>query len=225
MIIKRFGVTDSNGHRSATWICWTPGVGKSDVYLGCRELGGILKASLHQSGSWQVGYSKESWNQKEECLPERQTTRHIEIWPRPSDIAPGFTLAYRIITPATAVNVIQDPPDPQKPIVWISCPPGKAVEIDIVITAPTVKVSNWPGKNGKNTNFVDFFVLSSRETIWIVSHVIDMPSHAPILKRQVTPRFVKGKGPQDIKDKSLRALVFGREPDGSRVIYDCIAQG
>ena len=41
------------------------------------------------------------------------------------------------------------------------------------------------------------------------------------VRRLTNGRFCRGRTKEDLKHNGLRALVFGDEPDGSRVIYDC----
>jgi hypothetical protein len=54
-VAVRFGVIDEGGRRAASWKCWAErGRGKNDIYLTSRTLGGVVKASLHESGNWQV---------------------------------------------------------------------------------------------------------------------------------------------------------------------------
>ncbi len=98
----RFGVSDGNGNRSATWKVWTP-TGKSDVYLACRALGGQLKASLHESGNWHIAYSEKTYTESVENIVPTQKGRFMSLWDRPKAIAPGVTLAYRIVTPPSAL--------------------------------------------------------------------------------------------------------------------------
>jgi len=52
----------------------------------------------------------------------------------------------------------------------------------------------------------------------VVSHPTPMP---PLQASGVRPRFFHGRDKSDLRGNGLRALVFGVEPDGSRVIYDC----
>src|SRR5437879_3904528 len=96
--VVRFGISDGAGHRAATWKLWTETSGnKSDIYLACRALG-MLKASLHESGAWHIAYSKDSY-EKDVKGTGPAKDRFVEKWPRPSVIAPGLTLAFRIVTP------------------------------------------------------------------------------------------------------------------------------
>jgi hypothetical protein len=45
------------------------------------------------------------------------------------------------------------------------------------------------------------------------------------LKHGLSLSDMKGRSEKDLESDGLRALVFGREPDGSRVMYDCAVQG
>jgi len=215
----RFGITDGKGHRSATWKLWTPiGVKKSDVYLACRELRGELKASLHESGSWHIAYTSKMYEDKVKGTSAKHRDRFIERWPRPKPISDGITLAYRIVTPWSSTtssigklksNIICIP----------NAPKAKATEIDVIITAPNIPVTGWPTKRSTDTSLVGSFDLENGDTVWVVYRVVDMPDLSPATKGP--SYFYKGIGPQDLESGNLRALVYGHEKDGSRVIYDC----
>ena len=215
----RFGISDGAGNRSATWKCWSPsGVGKHDVYLACRALGGALKASLHQSGQWHIAYSNNFFEENVDDPMHKEKGRFIEKWPRPNEIAPGVTLAYRIVTPWSAVNTPYDENN-FKRIHWMpNANKCKATEIDILITRSSTLVSGWPGKHSMNTQLVDSMRLDSGETVWVVYWEIEIPT-LPSVK--TTPKYYKGKGKEDLQGENMRMLVFGSEKDGSRVLYDC----
>lgn len=217
----RFGISDGAGHQAATWKLWTPS-SKTDVYLACRALGGALKASLHQSGNWHVAYSQTAFESVVQGAIPSQEDRFMAKWPRPTPIAPGVTLAFRIVTPYSAVN--SPIAEPSENIIWIpNCPPPQATEIDIMLVASTTPVSGWPGKNKMGTKLVGTYELASGESVWVVYWVVDMPDLSSATKG--VGRFYKGRGEDDLKSGNLRALVFGHEPDGSRVIYDCAVKG
>ncbi len=219
----RFGISDEAGNRSATWKCWTPvGTGKDDIYLACRALGGALKASLHESGQWHIAYSNSFFDENVDDSRSKEKGRFIEKWPRPNEIAPGLTLAYRIVTPWSAVNTPYDGSS-FKNMNWIpQASKGRATEIDIIITKPTTTVSGWPGKRSMNTQLVDSMNIDSGETVWIVHWEIEMPS---LPNKKITPQYYKGKSKEDLlKGDNLRILVFGSEKDGSRTLYDCAVE-
>jgi len=70
------------------------------------------------------------------------------------------------------------------------------------------------------TSWVGAFQLENGETVRVVYRVVDMPDLA--MPKGII-RFYKGRSEEDLKSDTLRALVFGTAPDGSRVIYDCAA--
>jgi len=219
----RFGITDGEGHRASTWKLWAPiGVNKSNVYLVCRALGGKLKASLHESGRWRIAYTPETFKQEVEGIADKHRDRVIEKWPRPKPIGKGVTLAYRIVTPPSSVTSLIG--KTRGDIIWIpNAPIPKATEIDVIITAPNTPTTGWPGKRSMGTSLIGSLKLGNGETVWVVHMAIDMP--APFTATNVSPHFFKGMGPRDLESDNLRALAFGHEKDGSRIIYDlCIVK-
>lgn len=215
--VIRFGITDGQGHRAASWKLWTPSRA-SDVYLACRELGGTLKVSLHETGNWHVAYSQTTFDADVYGIVPSQKDRFMDTWTRPKPIAPGVTIAFRIVTPYSAVTTPLYKPG--KNITWIpNCPSPCAIEIDIILVSPTTPVTGWPGKNKTGTQFIGSYDLSNGDSVWAVYWIIDMPNLASAT--QGVGSFYRGRSKEDLKSGNLRAFVFGNEPDGSRVIYDC----
>ena len=71
----------------------------SDVYIASRQFAGIMKTSLHQSGSWQTSFIRD------DLMPTNNAgsaeSRHLDRWARPNEFAEGFTQALTIIIPWT----------------------------------------------------------------------------------------------------------------------------
>src|SRR5215203_89186 len=128
----RFGVfNEKDGLRGATWKIRTPN-NKRDIYIACRQLGGDIKLSFHESGSWHFGYSETAFHKlfKEGSAPN---SRHLEIWPKPLPSIEGVIIALRIITPFSAVCVPVE--NTHREIVRIpSSSPEKAIECVVLIT-------------------------------------------------------------------------------------------
>jgi hypothetical protein len=214
--ILRFGVFNGAGLRAATWKCWSPH-GKEDVYLTCRELEGVLKASLHESGSWHIAYNNKFFDEKVRQEDKTEKGRFLKKWKAPPPIAPGTQLAVRIVTPYGSVctphndipNIIQIP-NPAE---------GNAVEIDLLIIEPTVNlIPEWPGKDNMNTSLVGSFQLPSGRTVWVVYWEIPIPTSQKQLTGQM--RYFAGSAHECIKGDELKVLAFGNEPDGSKALYD-----
>jgi hypothetical protein len=223
-IVLRFGISNGAGLRAATWKVWTVNTdGKFDVYLACRALGSALKASLHQSGQWHIAYSKETFeNQVQGAIPQHDK-RFMETWPRPAEIAPGITLAYLIVTPSAAVSSAIDGKD--KNITWIpNSAEGMATEIAILITKPEVKcdAGDWPAKKTMGMQLIGSFVLANGETVWAVWRHMKQPEFK--MAKPGVGQFYKGKSQEDLKGADLRAIAFGENEGGHRVMYDTIVQ-
>jgi hypothetical protein len=216
----RFGIHDDAGRRAATWKLWTEtSAGRSEAYLTCRSLGGTLKTSLHESGKWHIAYSQRTFEEYVKGAIPKFEDRYIEKWPRPSDIAPGITLAFRIVTPWSAVTTPVKG-GRFKGVTWLpKAPESKAIEIDVLITKPTTQVTGWPGKRSMGTSLIGSFPLENGETIWAVYLIVDMPDLSSLAGG--TGIFFKGRNKKDLKGEGLRLLVFGTQSDGSRVMYDC----
>jgi hypothetical protein len=215
-IAIRFGVGDGQ-RRAATWKCWAlEGPGRNDVYLACRELRGALKASLHKSGQWHVAFDQQFLERN--AVREEWPTRFMETWQRPAELAPGFTLAFRIITPFATVNAT---PGREKGVVWVSPPPpGHVIETAVIITGADTVTSGWPGQRSMGTSLVGQFQINNGDSVWVVSRVDAQPPH---IKTQLNrSRFFHGKSKADAVGPGLRAIAFGVEADGSRVIYEFV---
>lgn len=216
----RFGIGNNESLHSATWKLWTEtSGGNSEVYLACRSLGGELKASMHQSGNWHIAFSEGTYQKKVAGAVPSLDSRFTDRWPQPPDIAEGVTLSFRIVTPATAVSSDTKVKNPNK-LVWIPTPiEKKAIEVYVIITTPQAKISEWPGKDSMGTDLIGSFKLNNGNTVWAVSKVIESPNFSQLVKG--TGHLFKGKTKSDLKNTdNIRGLVFGDNPDGSRVIYD-----
>jgi hypothetical protein len=222
----RFGVHDAAGHRAATWKLWTKlGVGKSDVYLTCRELRGTIKTSLHESGQWQVAFPQRTFEEDVEGAIPSLTDRFLERWQRPSEFEPGHTLALRIVTPWGGITTPVEEHS-FKGVTWLpSAPESMATEIDIFVTKPTAHVPGWPGRLSMGASRIGSFALENGETVWAVYWFADSPDFSNL--PQVPPQFFKGKSVKnltDSKEGDLRVFLNGTAADGSRVICDCAVQ-
>ena len=211
----RFGIRNNAGLRAATWKIWAEtSIDRSEVYLANRALGGTLKASLHDSGNWHFAYSPDAYGKLLEGVPGALKDRFIEKWPRPQDIAPGFTVAFRIVTPWSAATSPIDN-SRTKSLIWIpNAPEQKATEISIIFTKGTMTpVSGWPGKQTMGTSLVGSFLLENHTTVWAVYCRIDMPIFEH-LSGKYPFKYFKGRSRNDLQGNGLRMMMFGDKPDG-----------
>ena len=211
----RFAVRDGD-LRGGTWKLWTD-TGASEVYLACRSLGGTLKTSLHASGNWHVAFTQKAFEEQIEGAIPSASDRFIEKWMRPPEVCPGTTLAYRVVVPSGAVTSPLSVLDGK--VSWVPNPPlGEATEIDIFLVRGGLRPGTWPGQRSMGTSLIGSFTLENGSTVFAVSHVIAMPETGipPVGKATLA----KGIKRSDVEQATLRGVAFGKEPDGSRTIYD-----
>ena len=217
-VAVKFGVGDSQ-RRAATWKCWaTRGRSKNDVYLACRELRGALKISLHESGQWHVAFDGSFLDRH--GVRSEWPTRFMTTRERPAELAPGFTLACKIITPFATVTATT-PPNASADIVWIPPPTeGRAVETAVIITGGVTPTEGWPGRRSMGTERVGHFQLDNADMVWVVSRVVSPPRFDARLNHA---RFFHGKTQADAKGPGLRGIAFAEDADGSHVMYELVS--
>jgi hypothetical protein len=211
----RFGVgSEQPPRRGASWKIWTPS-NKFDVYIASRDIGGALKLSLHESGQWHLAYNEAFFDEKIPKHHRDDRGRFIDTWKRPEPIAPGLTLAVRVVTPWSAMSEVASV---SNKLTLIEPPiEGRAVAVGIFVVESTVQVSGWPGKNGMGTNNVGSYDMPDGSKIWAVSWDIECPDFSQIPKAQAN--LFSGVSKSDISS-DLRALIFGDNDDGSKTLYD-----
>lgn len=128
----RFNATDGS-RRSADWRVWTV-KNANDIYAAARIVAGEIKISLHETGSWQHGFTADG-KAKDSLLPGQ--SRHFTIWQRPGEIVPGWTRAVRIIIPDAALQVRPSPGTQKKPVANIlTLPVGDTTIAEIWLESP-----------------------------------------------------------------------------------------
>jgi hypothetical protein len=213
----RFGVMASDGRQSSVWRAWVPAA-KSDVYVAARSIAGKLKVSLHESGNWREGFTREfSQNSGGFVLPPGDRAR--QKWQRPPDFAPGLTMAYQVIIPESELwqpAQISNPPD----VHWEQ-PAGvgqESVFSVILMRSEAVGLTGWPGMDAMASRLVSRFSLANGETCWIVAH--DQTTHPDNRTTMDTFKsWVESNRPSfpNVGDwSSIRGIILVRDPSGTR---------
>ena len=214
----RFVVSNDQKQRAATWKCWTPS-SSNDVYVVCREIGSAVKASLHESHQWHLAYIEHFY---ERSMPDEQKTengRFIQKWPRPPEIAPGFTLALRIYTPFAAVNSPLDNPDK---FVCIPAPPiGLAIETSVFLQSGEAAKCECPGRTTMGTQPVGAMTLQNGDTVSVVYRECQMPD---VSAGPAKAHLFSGVEKEELEEKSLRMLLLAENADGSRSLFDFVGE-
>jgi hypothetical protein len=90
---RRIQVVGDGGRCSSVWSVFSA-KHSADLYIVPRMFGGAVKVSLHESGSWQAGLTKEA--AVDFTLSE---SRHWEIWNRGNEQAAGVVPAWSLLIP------------------------------------------------------------------------------------------------------------------------------
>jgi hypothetical protein len=163
----RFNASDGT-RRSADWRVWTSS-NADDVYVAARLTAGEIKISLHESGSWQHGFTVEG--KASASLPQGES-RHFTIWERPEEISPGWTRAVQIIIPDDSLQARPAPGTAKKPVAeFIATDSGNAVVAEIWLesadnqTPPPLAGSQFAGRLSQH----------SGGTVWVVGRRMTLP--------------------------------------------------
>lgn len=210
----RFSIAnDEEKIRAATWVVCS-NKNSSDVYIACRELKSAIKVSLHESNEWRLAYDYQFYTKKVAEDVPRNKDRIIHKWKKADPLVQGITLALRIVTPHTAVCTGYDE---LNGIELIEPTPNcDATEIGVFISEVDTLESDWPAKNSLNSKLIGKYQLPNESIVWLVSWGCGLPDFSSLPKKF---NYFKGVSKSDVGE-SLRAMVFGDHPDGSKVLYD-----
>ena len=126
--VIRFAVGEEDWAFVRPWRIWTHG---SDTYIAVRQMGGLVKMSLHDSGVWVLAWTRESAVTPGETGGNRRMMR----WDRPEEFRPGWTRG-----PVIAIPRVDDKHDLPVPIdsvfegvTWLPTPAiGNMVTVSIL---------------------------------------------------------------------------------------------
>lgn len=202
--------------RAASWIVCTNS-NTNDVYIACRELNNAIKVSLHESNEWRFAYDFDFYANKVAQGAPRNKDRIIDEWQKGTSITDGLTLALRIVTPHSAINMTDGK---FSELTLIDPTPGfEATEVGVFITDSHVLTSNWPGRNSMNSQLIGKYDLPNKSTVYIVSWGCGVPDVSSLPNNF---KYFNGVTKADVSN-SLRALIYGDHADGSKVLYDLLA--
>jgi hypothetical protein len=158
----RFAVVSGTGLRSADWRISTSR-NSDDVYLAARLAAGEIKASLHESGSWQHGFVSDQAAHGH--LPPR-SRRHFAIWNRPAETVPGRTFAVRILVPTSELQARPVSGTANRPVLEVQASPGHdAIVVEVWLESP-----GSPGLDLENSRTVAQLRQAGGGNVWVISH-------------------------------------------------------
>ena len=171
----RFGVKSEEGLRSGVIRVWA-NRNRSDVYVAARSVASEYKVSLHESGNWQIGFTREHAlghsPRTRTRVPIREVReRLITRWSRPPEVMPGLTRAFAVLVSAAGVVLRGDDGSGDDDIYWYPKPKEKPIaKFDIFLSTPGARVTGWPGRRSLGASYVGSFPLRNGERVWVVAY-------------------------------------------------------
>jgi hypothetical protein len=176
----RFAVGSPEGPRGNVYRLWTT---NDEVYLSIRALTGEEKVSLHKSGQWRSAFTEEHIAKGSPFVTADQD-RAFDKWTRPPEFAPGLTLAFNIVVPASEVTMPQHPAEANAAvrgteIVWVPpAPAGYETHFTVLFTtaeATAATLPDWPGRSSMGARLIFRAELANTESVWLVTY--EQPMH------------------------------------------------
>ena len=191
----------------------------SDVYVAARTLGGVWKASLHQSGRCHLRVPQAAVPAPNN-LPVEQ--RFMDVWER-ADVLPGISHPLSVFIPESELRPIEWGREKPKDTVWLPRPaPGFAVEVSIVLTRPdAVLPPEWPGRGIRPLLEAD---LVNGDRLWALWHAFEMGDAKERQLHDDKQRALQLSAPalQGRDNRNVRVLLFGHN-ERSRFFLEAAA--
>jgi len=206
----RWTVGSKDGPRGSTWRFW--GNKKGDFYVAVRNLGGLIKTSLHKDGWCQTGVSEEYHNKS-----LHKTPRKLDRWKLPDAL---IVNALEIAIPAEELDVFDS--KEAEPMAWLPAPKPQFLSVvTIVVCHPDAEFENgerWPGES-LGTNPLGIISTPSRVALAVQGqYTMNAETRQQIekyrwqLRAHAPADFAPGPG--------IRATLIGNHSNGVRFLAE-----
>ena len=211
------------GQRSPnTWKVWgMPHT--SDVYLTSRELGRLVKTSLHQSGKWHTRLEDPGLAGLWPEVGSRDG--RLDHWTQPPDLSPGIVHAFMIVMPSTQL-VPWAAPSAKSGTARLIMEPGTALAVDVLMLRPTLEPVPLHVPN--SVVFARFEIGDGREVVLVSRRLEwsdDDERKLEEMKQEARTSSRTLTDPRPISDDPgvthmTRMTVFGTGDRGTRFVVD-----
>jgi len=157
----RFAVGSPTTAGSWLWRLW---VNKNDVYLGTRDKLQAFKVSLHASDVWRIAFVEGL------ARPDQKSDRVIVKWRRPSELAPGLTIAIGVlISSIEPVRPMNRPAIHDSRIKWLWPPSAtKKLFCSVWLSKPSLSESRFRAAMAPADLLVGCIAKMNGEHVWLV---------------------------------------------------------
>ena len=200
-------------------------MGRSEVGVAMADASGRMKVSLHESGSWQYGYTSEYETRERAAGRWNNKSRHWKIWQRPREITPGYTAALKILVPPVALAA-RATPSARKLVRWTAA----AVDRGVVFTVWMAKSSIPPwGYAPEDNELLGTIPLPSGEFVLIGAHYVSAEDSMQAMMQGLAGflQVVMAGDTTALQPFSESSLLMGmaEEPTGTQVFTEIALRG
>ena len=219
----RFAARAPNGFRSALWSVFA--MGGANVGVASADTGGRIKVNLHESGSWQYGYTSEY--ERAECAAGRwpDTSRHWRIWKRPPEVLPGYTAAIKILVPPVAL-ADRTQPTAKTPVHWMEAVADRGIVFSVWIAKSSIPP--W-GYVADGHTLLGTLTLPTGENVLVGGHYVSAEESMLLMMRGLSGflQVVMAADTTALKPFSSNSLLvgFSHEPNGAQVFTEITLHG
>jgi hypothetical protein len=221
----RFAVGANGLAYSGVWLVFTAKK-KPDLYIAVKTLSGALKATVHcprppehPNYGRHFGFVNEA-NDALANAVRKDGTRHIVTWTG-YRLDPNYTLEYRIIVRGISLSATGQPVEAHVKLLPMPSE-HECVEVGVLLGEPT---KTYPKEINGATYLLDEGYLCDGRRVWIICCVksIREPGVQLPASKLIKPAKSYFAPDADLKSDTLRAMLFGAQPDGSLGFMDCKA--
>ena len=191
----------------------------NNVGLATTEASGLMKVNLHESGSWQIGYTSEYAERQRALGKWEGQSRHWQIWKRPAPVAPGHTAALKILVPTAALHERQ-PPKKTKPVRSVETRGRKAVSFTVWLSRTTVPAWGY----GPDHEVIATLPLPNGEYVLVGAHYVDARDATRVMLKGlagfVQTFMARDTAALDPLPTEATLMGFSDEPSGVRTITE-----
>lgn len=205
--------------RGGVWRVWAnkPGTGKSDVYVAPRNIAGVQKISLHETGEFRNQWVTADNATKFTGSPDKR----IYIWQRGQEYTGAITKGLAIYVPAGELQAI--PGDDRQPAntIWLPEPESGAVwGIYIVFARPDQGNAPLGGAMP-----LAGFTLANGSVLLVLAQKRHLTDEERDQLSTVRGQIALDQLPPDASsDTALRMTLHGIDENGDRHLWDLAAQ-
>lgn len=216
----RIGVGDPLQGRSSIWVIEGP-KGKSDIYVGNRDIMAFQKVSLHESGVWRFAWTS---GQADLVLPSGMD-RVLDRWQASAAFGAGWSVALRIFVAEEdthTVAPVQGKRKSRKAIRWLPRPSqGGAVVLQVIVAKPDQGEVLL-----QHAHLIDlFFSLredGEQQVCLLIASYVENSENDREWQRQTREQVIDQISVMDpgLITTTSRMTVFGHQNDGVRAFWD-----